>query len=71
GRLRGDAGALLCEAARRFASALRPGGRLVWITPAPRRTTEAMERAGLALDRAFDVDLGGLKARLERWHKPR
>ncbi|MBK7537348.1 MAG: methyltransferase [Myxococcales bacterium] len=48
GRLRGDAGALLCEAARRFASALRPGGRLVWITPAPRRTTEAMERAGLA-----------------------
>lgn len=69
GRLRGDAGQLLCEAAPGLARALRPGGRLVWITPAPRRTTPAMEATGLVLERAFEVDLGGLRARLERWNK--
>lgn len=71
GRLRGDAGQLLCDAIGGFAAALRRGGRLVWITPAPRRTSPAAEAAGLVLDRAFDVDLGGMRARLERWRKPR
>jgi hypothetical protein len=70
GRLRGDAGQLLCESIAGFAASLRRGGRLVWITPAPRRTTPAAEAAGLVLDRAFDVDLGGLRGRLERWLKP-
>jgi hypothetical protein len=71
GRLRGDAGQLLCDAVGGFARALARGGRLVWITPAPRRTSPAAEAAGLVLERAFDVDLGGLRARLERWRKPR
>lgn len=71
GRLRGDAGGLLCEAAPVLASALVPGGRLVWITPAPRRTSPCMERTGLSLARAFDLDLGGIRARLERWEKPK
>jgi hypothetical protein len=71
GRLRGDAGGLLCEAAPGLAAALAPGGRLVWITPAPRRTSPCLERAGLTLTRAFEVELGGMKARLERWDKPR
>lgn len=70
GRLRGDAGQLLCDALPGFAAALRRGGRMVWITPAPKRTTPVAESLGLVLDRAFDVDLGGLRARLERWRKP-
>ncbi len=70
GRLRGDAGQLLCDALPNFAAALRRGGRLVWITPSPKRTTPVAEELGLVLDRAFDVDLGGMRARLERWLKP-
>lgn len=70
GRLRGDAGQLLCDALPGFAAALRRGGRMVWITPAPRRTSPVAEALGLVLERAFDVDLGGLRARLERWRKP-
>lgn len=70
GRLRGDAGQLLCDALPGFAASLRRGGRMVWITPAPRRTSPVAEALGLVLERAFDVDLGGLRARLERWRKP-
>lgn len=70
-RLRGDAGQLLCDALPGFAATLRRGGRLVWITPAPKRTSPVAEAAGLVLERAFDLDLGGLRARLERWSKPR
>lgn len=70
GRLRGDAGQLLCDALPGFAASLRCGGRMVWITPAPRRTSPVAEALGLVLERAFDVDLGGLRARLERWRKP-
>lgn len=69
GRLRGDAAALLCEALPHFARQLAPGGRLVWITPVARRTTPVAERSGLRIARWLDVDLGGIRGRLERWER--
>jgi precorrin-6B methylase 2 len=69
GRLRGDAAALLGDALPHFARQLAPGGRLVWITPAPRRTTPVAERLGLRRTRALPVDLGGMRGQLERWDR--
>ncbi len=69
GRIRGDAARILVEAVPHIARQLAPGGRLVWITPSPKRTTRAAEAAGLVLSRALDVDLGGVRGRLERWDR--
>jgi len=66
-RLRGDPGALLERFVVHAARALRPGGRLVWITPVATRTERAARRAGLRLDDRRSVDLGGYDADLERW----
>jgi hypothetical protein len=68
-RLRGDAPALLEAFAGHAAQALAPGGRLVWISPVPRRTEQALGRA-LRLASRRAVDLGGFEAALERWDKP-
>lgn len=68
-RVHVDAGALLAEALPNFARALAPGGRLVWITPAHRKTTPAAEAAGLTLALSIPVDLGGVRGRLERWNR--
>ena len=65
-RVQVDAAALLADALPNLARHLAPGGRLVWITPAPRRTSPVAERLGLRLQRALAVDLGG---RLERWDR--
>lgn len=70
-RVHVDAGALLAEALPHFARQLRPGGRLVWITPQWRRTTPAAEAQGLVLVRSLFVDLGGVRGRLERWDRRR
>ena len=70
GRIRGDAGALLVEALPNLARQLVPGGRLVWITPAPRKTGPAAEALGLRRIRTFAVDLGGVRGQLERWERP-
>jgi SAM-dependent methyltransferase len=69
-RVRLDATALLAAALPNFARALAPGGRLVWITPAPRRTTPVAEQLGLACIRRYPVDLGGVRGQLERWDRP-
>jgi hypothetical protein len=68
-RVRLDAGALLAEALPNFARALARGGRLVWITPAPKRTGPVAERLGLRRTRALAVDLGGVRGTLERWER--
>jgi hypothetical protein len=68
-RVKVDAGALLVEAAPHLVAQLAPGGRLVWITPAPRRTTPILERLGLRRSRALPVDLGGVRGQLERWDR--
>jgi SAM-dependent methyltransferase len=68
-RVRLDAAALLAAALPNFARALAPGGRLVWITPAPRRTTPVAEQLGLVRRRSHPVDLGGVRGQLERWDR--
>jgi len=52
------------------ASVLVPGGRLAWITPWAKRARTAAEQAGLRLDGARTVDMGGFDAELQRWLKP-
>jgi 23S rRNA G2445 N2-methylase RlmL len=49
------------------ATVLVPGGRFVWITPWAARARAAAARAGLALDEAWTVDMGGFDAELQRW----
>jgi len=51
------------------ASVLTLGGRLVWIAPWPARTRDAAMRAGLVLDRAYLIDMGGFEAEMQRWLK--
>jgi DNA-directed RNA polymerase specialized sigma24 family protein len=51
------------------ASVLLPGGRLVWIAPWPARTRDVATRAGLKLERAFLIDMGGFDAEMQRWVK--
>jgi SAM-dependent methyltransferase len=64
-----DAVALLVAALPNFARALAPRGRLVWITPSPRKTSPVAEQLGLARTRSFAVDLGGVRGQLERWDR--
>ncbi len=49
------------------ASALAPGGRLAWIAPWPRRARAAGVRAGMTLEWARTVDMGGFDAEMQRW----
>lgn len=51
------------------ARVLRPGGRFVWIAPWPAGAREAGKAAGLSLDWAKTVDMGGFDAELQRWVK--
>jgi len=68
-RVQLDAPALLAAALPQLARQLAPGGRLVWITPAPRRTGPVAQAAGLRLARALRVDLGGVRGQVERWER--
>ena len=68
-RVQVDAAALLVAALPNFARALAPRGRLVWITPSPRKTSPVAEQLGLARTRSFAVDLGGVRGQLERWDR--
>jgi predicted RNA methylase len=47
------------------ASVLAPSGRLVWMSPFPRRTEEMADRKGLALTLAREVDMGGFPAEMQ------
>ncbi len=66
-RVQVDAAALLVEMLPVIARRLTRGGRLVWITPAPKQTTPLAE--ALKLRRGFwaPIDLGGVRGRLESW----
>jgi precorrin-6B methylase 2 len=68
-RVHVDAAQLLIETVPNIARQLVRGGRLVWITPALKKTTSACERAGLTRTRSLYVDLGGVRGHLERWEK--
>jgi 23S rRNA G2445 N2-methylase RlmL len=47
------------------ASVLRPSGRLVWLSPLPRRTQAVARRVGLDVVLGPDVDLGGFSAQVQ------
>ena len=66
-RVHVDAGKLLVEALPVIARRLSRGGRLVWITPAPRETSPAALRAKLRRTLGLAIDLGGVRGQLERW----
>ncbi|HEX5062425.1 MAG TPA: methyltransferase [Kofleriaceae bacterium] len=68
-RVQVDAAALLVACLPNFARALAPGGRLVWITPAQKKTTKVAEQLGLRRTRSLAVDLGGVRGHLERWER--
>jgi 23S rRNA G2445 N2-methylase RlmL len=63
----------LAETLDRFvahaANVLLPGGRLAWITPWAKRARAAAERAGLHLEWARTVDMGGFDAEMQQWLK--
>lgn len=52
------------------ARVLRPGGRLVWVSPFPARSLARARKARLVLERRFRVDMGGFNAELQRLCKP-
>jgi 23S rRNA G2445 N2-methylase RlmL len=52
------------------AEVLRPGGRLVWIAPHPRRARKAGLSAGMHLHWARIVDMGGFEGEMQRWERP-
>lgn len=53
---------LLSRFVEHAAEVLVPGGALVWPVPEPRAIAERAARAGLVLERAFTVDMGGFPA---------
>jgi 23S rRNA G2445 N2-methylase RlmL len=61
--------ALLDRFVAHAAAALAPGGRLVWLAPWPKRSRAAALGAGLRLEGARTVDMGGFDAELQRWVK--
>jgi SAM-dependent methyltransferase len=69
-RVQLDAAALLVAALPNFVRALAPGGRLVWLTPSPRKTSPVAEQLGLRRTRSLPVDLGGVRGQVERWDRP-
>jgi predicted RNA methylase len=61
---------LLAAVLTRAATILAPEGRLVWVSPLPRRLEGVIARAGLEIDQALEVDMGGFGARLQRLTLP-
>jgi 23S rRNA G2445 N2-methylase RlmL len=61
---------LLDQFVAHAAQVLVPGGRLVWMAPWPTRARAAARGAGLTLEEAYVVDMGGFEAELQRWSKP-
>lgn len=68
-RVHVDAATLLCDVLPHVARVLTSGGRLVWITPATKRTSPVAERVGFTRTRQLAVDLGGVRGHLERWER--
>ena len=61
---RGTHGELLERFVDHAAQLLMPGGALVWAAPDAQRLHARAERAGLVLDHAFTVDMGGFPAEI-------
>jgi 23S rRNA G2445 N2-methylase RlmL len=67
---RGDVAPLLERFLAHAARRLRPGGRLVWISPLPGRTLHWARRAGLVASYRQPVDMGGFSAEIQRFDRP-
>jgi predicted RNA methylase len=67
---RGTHGELLERFVDHAARVLAPDGVLVWAAPDPARLHARAARAGLVLERAFTVDMGGFPAELSIHRKP-
>ena len=52
------------------AEVLRPGGRLVWVSPRGALTRARAKKAGLFLDRAHAIAMGGFEAEVQLFHAP-
>lgn len=69
--LRGaDLGAVLERMVANAARSLAPGGRMVWLSPLPKRTSAAAAAAGLETTFSVEVDMGGFHADLQAFRKP-
>ncbi|APR87143.1 hypothetical protein A7982_12492 [Minicystis rosea] len=58
-------GGLLDRFVENAAALLVRGGRLVWISPFPRRTRDVAASRGLTLAEAYEVDMGGFAAEMQ------
>jgi 23S rRNA G2445 N2-methylase RlmL len=63
---RGELAMLLDRIVHRVGAALAPGGRFVWLSPLPERTRARFADAGLTIELARSVDMGGFRAELQR-----
>jgi hypothetical protein len=61
----GSLAELLGGFVRHAASVLRPGGRLVWLSPLPQHTARIARDASLLVQDGPEVDLGGFQAQLQ------
>lgn len=61
----GSLAELLGGFVRHAARALRPGGRLVWLSPLAAHTAQHARDSGLSVQDGPEVDLGGFSARLQ------
>ncbi len=61
----GSIEALLTGFVRHAARVLRPGGRVVWLSPLAAKTERAARAAGFDVSAGPDVDLGGFAAQLQ------
>lgn len=66
----GSLAELLGSFVRHAAGALRPGGRLVWLSPLAQHTGRVAREASLQVQDGPDVDLGGFSARLQICRRP-
>jgi hypothetical protein len=62
-------GDLLAATMANVAEQLRPGGRLVWISPDPRGTADAARRRGLGSTLSRAIDVGGVAVELQVFEK--
>jgi 23S rRNA G2445 N2-methylase RlmL len=67
----GSVGQLLERFVTHAATVLRPGGRLVWLSPLGRRTEKRARDLGLTVTSGPEVDLGGFTASLQRFTRSR
>ncbi|MEM7152130.1 MAG: methyltransferase [Myxococcota bacterium] len=61
---------LLQDFVARAAQLLAPGGRVVWLSPAPRSTAHAAEQLGMSAEDLPAVDMGGFTATPQILRKP-